>query len=82
MADHKPYVVIFKNSTPSSVIDEETKKVESQGGKIKQRFDSEIMKGFAATMPTSHADSIQSLSAGGKHEHIDYIEPDSEVKTQ
>ncbi|CAO1613817.1 unnamed protein product [Jaminaea pallidilutea] len=82
MADHKPYIVIFKGSADSSVIDKHAKEVESKGGKIKQRYDSEIMKGFAATMPTDHADMLTSLSSGGKHDEIDYVEPDSEVKTQ
>ncbi|CAO1625789.1 unnamed protein product [Parajaminaea phylloscopi] len=81
MSDHKPYIVIFKKDAPASKIDEHIKDVESKGGKIKQRFDSEIMRGFAATMPLDHGEGLTAASAGGKHEHIEYVEPDSEVRT-
>ncbi|PWN23895.1 hypothetical protein BCV69DRAFT_279804 [Microstroma glucosiphilum] len=79
MSSNKPYIVIFKQSASSGDIDSHIKEVESQGGKIKQRFDSEIMKGFAATMPQDHAQALTAKSGG---EHIDYVEPDSEVSTQ
>lgn len=39
-----PSISIFKGSADSSVIDKHAKEVESKGGKIKQRYDSEIMK--------------------------------------
>ncbi|PWY97451.1 hypothetical protein BCV70DRAFT_219282 [Testicularia cyperi] len=81
MADSKPYMVIFKDGTPQSAIDEQKSNVQKAGGTIKQVFDSSIMKGFAATMPQSFADELTTASVGGKHEHIEYVEPDSEVKT-
>lgn len=57
---------IFKQSASSADIDSHIKDVESQGGKVKQRFDSEIMKGFAATMPQDHAQALTAKS-GGEH---------------
>lgn len=67
----KPYIVIFKDNCPSSKIDEHISDVEAKGGKVKQRFDSEIMKGFAATMPEEHASILEERGKGGKDEHID-----------
>ncbi|CDU26050.1 uncharacterized protein SPSC_06217 [Sporisorium scitamineum] len=81
MAEHKPYMVIFKDGTPQSAIEEQKTKVQQAGGTIKQTFDSSIMKGFAATLPDSFAQELTTASVGGKHEHIEYVEPDSEVKT-
>ncbi|CBQ72676.1 conserved hypothetical protein [Sporisorium reilianum SRZ2] len=81
MAEHKPYMVIFKDGCPASAIEEQKAKVQQAGGTIKQTFDSSIMKGFAATLPDSFAQELTTASVGGKHEHIEYVEPDSEVKT-
>ncbi|CAO1629198.1 unnamed protein product [Sympodiomycopsis kandeliae] len=82
MADHKPYIVIFKQNASADTIQSHIAEVESKGGKVKQRFDSEIMKGFAASMPEEHGQNLTKASSGGNHEHIEYVEPDSEVKTQ
>ncbi|PWN53925.1 hypothetical protein IE53DRAFT_383562 [Violaceomyces palustris] len=81
MTDHKPYIVIFKSDAPQSAIDEQKAKIKEQGGTLKQVFDSEIMRGFSATMPQAFAQDLTTASLGGKHEHIEYVEPDSEVKT-
>jgi len=32
-------------------------------------------------MPESHGQALTESSAGGKHEHIDYVEPDGSVST-
>ncbi|PWN99596.1 hypothetical protein FA09DRAFT_328398 [Tilletiopsis washingtonensis] len=77
----KPYMVIFKNSAPKSAIEQEIKAIEEAGGTLKQRFDSDIMRGFAAAVPETYAKGLEAKSVNGQHEHIEYIEPDSEVKT-
>ncbi len=67
----KSYMVIFNNEAPASAIDEQIKACEQKGGKVTQRFDGgSILKGFAASMPDEHAQSLQSLTEGGKHEHM------------
>ncbi|KAJ1022092.1 hypothetical protein NDA18_005326 [Ustilago nuda] len=81
MAEHKPYMVIFKDGTPQSAIDEQKSKIQQAGGTVKQTFDSSIMRGFAATIPDNFSQELTTASAGGKHEHIEYVEPDNEVKT-
>ncbi|KAL9939628.1 hypothetical protein V8E36_001445 [Tilletia maclaganii] len=79
MSDRKSYIVIFKKDAPQSEIDSQVADVEKQGGKISQRYDG-LMKGFAATIPETHALALSSASEGGKHPHIDYVEPDQEVR--
>ncbi|PWN35310.1 uncharacterized protein FA14DRAFT_39994 [Meira miltonrushii] len=81
MSSNKSYIVIFKDDAPSSKIDEEIKKVTDAGGKITQRYDSSIMKGFAAQMPENLVQSYTSLTAGSKHDYLSYIEPDQQVHT-
>lgn len=61
---------IFKSGAPKSAIDAAVDEVKQQGGTIKQRFDSDIMMGFAATMPTEHAAALTKASEGGAHEHM------------
>ncbi|GAC95992.1 hypothetical protein PHSY_003570 [Pseudozyma hubeiensis SY62] len=80
MAELRPYIVIFKDGTPQSAIDEYKSKLQRAGGTITQTFDS-IVKGFAATIPDNVAHELTTASAGGKHEHIEYVEPGGEVKT-
>jgi len=70
MAEHKPYMVIFKEGTPKSAIEEQKAAVQKAGGTIKQTFDSSIMKGFAATLPDQMAQELTTASVGGKHEHM------------
>lgn len=60
----KAYNIIFKNETPKSVIDAEIADVKAKGGEIRQQYDSDFLKGFAATLPE---DKIQAL---GNHEHM------------
>ncbi|KAK0521609.1 hypothetical protein OC834_006595 [Tilletia horrida] len=79
MSDHKSFIVIFKKDAPQSEIDSQVSDIEKQGGKITQRYDG-LMKGFAASMPQTTALALTSASEGGKHPHIDYIEPDQEVR--
>ncbi|KAE8210894.1 hypothetical protein CF327_g5292 [Tilletia walkeri] len=79
MSDNKSFIVIFKKDAPQSEIDSQVSEIESQGGKITQKYEG-LMKGFAAQMPQNIALGLTSASEGGKHPHIDYIEPDSEVR--
>lgn len=72
---------IFKDDAPSTKIEEEVKKVTDAGGKITQRYDSSIMKGFAAQLPENLAQSYNSLTASSNHEYLSYIEPDQQVST-
>ncbi|EPQ27556.1 uncharacterized protein PFL1_04694 [Pseudozyma flocculosa PF-1] len=81
MSEHKPFMVVFKEGAPQSAIDEQKQRIESQGGKIKQTFDSPIIRGFSATIPDAIASELTTQSTGGGHEHIEYLEPDSEVRT-
>ncbi|CAD6889104.1 unnamed protein product [Tilletia controversa] len=79
MSDHKSFIVIFKKDAPQSEIDSQVSEIESQGGKITQKYEG-LMKGFAAQMPPTIATALSSASEGGKHPHIDYVEPDQEVR--
>lgn len=61
---------IFKDNVDKSVIDSEIAQVEKEGGSITQRYDSSIMRGFAARLPEAKAQSYASLTEGGKHDHM------------
>ncbi|KDN45933.1 hypothetical protein K437DRAFT_246758 [Tilletiaria anomala UBC 951] len=78
----KPYMVIFRDGAPQASIDAQIADIEGKGGKVTHKYNSSIMRGFAATIPDDHAQTLRAVSEGGKHEHIEYIEPDSEVRTQ
>lgn len=54
------FIVTFKTDTPASVIDKEVADVEAQGGSISQKYDSDFLKGFAATLPEG---KVQTLSS-------------------
>ncbi|KAN0064102.1 hypothetical protein ACQY0O_003266 [Thecaphora frezii] len=82
MSDLKPFIVVFKEGAPQSAIDEHKQKIEAEGGSIRQVFDSSIMRGFSATIPSATAEQLTAQSLGGKHEHIEYLEPDGEVRIQ
>lgn len=49
---------IFKQSANVTDINEAAKLVEQQGGIIKQRYNADIMRGFAAHMPAALADKF------------------------
>ncbi|PWN45445.1 hypothetical protein IE81DRAFT_320205 [Ceraceosorus guamensis] len=78
----KPYIVIYKQGAPDSEIDAEIARVQKAGGKLKQRYDSPIMRGFAAVMPENFAQGLTTKSLAGGDAQIEYVEPDSEVHTQ
>jgi hypothetical protein len=61
---------IFKNSAPKAAIDQEIKAIEEAGGTLKQRFDSDIMRGFAAAVPETYAQGLEAKSVNGQHEHM------------
>ncbi|KAK3829198.1 MAG: protease propeptide/inhibitor [Benniella sp.] len=73
-------IVIFKDNTPQSEIDEAVRQVESSGGRITQRYNT-LMLGFAATFPEAEA-SINALNALNSHPQLDYMEDDGVVRTQ
>ncbi|POY72337.1 hypothetical protein BMF94_4639 [Rhodotorula taiwanensis] len=72
------YIVAFKSGddVEASAIDDACAKVESNGGTIKHKYNSKVMKGFAG----SFSDDLKAELE--KHPHVKYIEPDSEVTTQ
>ncbi|KAI8048034.1 uncharacterized protein B0P05DRAFT_500552 [Gilbertella persicaria] len=70
------YIVTFKRDTPSEVIEEKIKEVESSGAKIVHRYDSAI-KGFSVSVPD---ESVNALSFDS--DHITGVEADGEVTTQ
>ncbi|KAK0547273.1 hypothetical protein OC845_004200, partial [Tilletia horrida] len=70
---------IYKKDAPQAQIDSQIADIEGQGGKITQKYEG-LMKGFAAQIPPHIATALSSESEGGKHPHIDYVEPDSEVR--
>lgn len=61
---------IFKDSADQSTIDSYISQVQSKGGKLKQRFDSDIMKGFCADMPEEQSQEFMTLTKGREHEHM------------
>lgn len=61
---------IFKSHVSPDKIQSHISDVEGKGGKVKQRFDSDIMKGFAASMPDEHGQSLMAASKGGTHEEM------------
>jgi hypothetical protein len=61
---------IFKDDASKAVIDAEVIQVEKEGGTITQRYDSSIMRGFAAILPEEMAQSYASLTEGGKHDFM------------
>ena len=66
----KSYIVIFKEDAPKSAIDDQIKQIESNGGSITHRYDSDIMRGFAAKVEDKHADQLKVSTEGGAHEHM------------
>ncbi|TFK54335.1 protease propeptide/inhibitor [Heliocybe sulcata] len=72
------YIVVFKQSASQEEIDKYAQDINSNGGEIKDRYDS-IMKGFSATIPAQFLLQMQNSLQDGP---IDYIEPDGVVTTQ
>ncbi|GAA5856576.1 hypothetical protein JCM8547_005873 [Rhodosporidiobolus lusitaniae] len=70
------YIVAFKTDDASvAALDELASHVESQGGSIKHRYNSKIMKGFAGSFSEDVKAEIE------KHPAVKYVEPDSAVST-
>ncbi|KAF9348214.1 hypothetical protein BGX26_000363 [Mortierella sp. AD094] len=67
-------IVVFKKGTELSVIDAAVKDVESQGGKIKHRYNSALL-GFSAEVPDV------GINALNTHAEVDYVEADGKVST-
>ncbi|KAF8977394.1 hypothetical protein BGZ46_007419 [Entomortierella lignicola] len=69
----RKFIVVFKKGSPQSEIDAAEKRVESDGGKVTQRYKSSIL-GFAAEVPDSLVNTLEG------NEHVEYVEPDTEVR--
>lgn len=61
---------IFKDGADQSAINAQIADVEKEGGSITHRYESSFMKGFAAKMPETKAQSFATMTEGGKHEHM------------
>ncbi|KZV73348.1 serine proteinase inhibitor IA-1 [Peniophora sp. CONT] len=73
------YIVVFNKSTSAEDIEKEIAAVEAAGGEVHQKYTTSL-KGFSATIPESHLQSLKNLQGdGGKIQHI---EADGEVHTQ
>lgn len=68
----KNYIVTLKDSASDADVAALKELVTSAGGKITSEY--LLIKGFAAELPEDHANTL------GTHEHVNSIEPDSEVK--
>ncbi|EGG10752.1 putative protease inhibitor, partial [Melampsora larici-populina 98AG31] len=74
--DTRDYIITFKAETTTEELDKYEKDILSKGGKIRHKYDSTIMKGFAVSVP---ANSLQALS---DNPGIQNVEPDQVVTTQ
>ncbi|KAF8637049.1 hypothetical protein AX16_010904 [Volvariella volvacea WC 439] len=70
------YIVVFKDSATEAQIQEYVNRVNNSGGAVSHTYDVPGLKGFAATIPDSFLENLQSDSV------IDYVEPDQIVTTQ
>jgi hypothetical protein len=61
---------IFKEDASQAAIDAHIIEVEKAGGTITQKYDSSIMRGFAAKLPEEKAREYEVAVQGGKHEHM------------
>ncbi|KAJ1970923.1 hypothetical protein H4R34_005906, partial [Dimargaris verticillata] len=71
----KRFMVIFKKGTPNKVVQDSIEAVKKQGGDIHHEYTS-LMQGYSATLPEGFCQQLQG------HEHIHFVEPDTEVHTQ
>ncbi|KAF9570543.1 hypothetical protein EC968_001713 [Mortierella alpina] len=69
------FIVVFKAETPEAEIEKAIEEVQNKGGKITQRYESSLL-GFAATLPSGFVGTLEA------NEHVDYVEPDGEVRIQ
>lgn len=66
----RPTPSIFKDDAGQAEIDAQIAEVTKEGGSVTQRYDSSIMRGFAAKMPETKAQSYEVMTKGGKHPHM------------
>lgn len=71
-AQHTTYIVVFKNGTSKTVIEQVMASIESAGGSIGHRYDSALL-GFSAQVPTAMLRTLES------HPHVDFVEQDQVV---
>ncbi|KAI0305697.1 hypothetical protein B0F90DRAFT_1700154 [Multifurca ochricompacta] len=75
------YIVVFKKTASQDAIDNQASQVNENGGFVKNKFDSIILKGFSAEIPDTYLLTLQSNLSQDDNQ-IDYIEADSQVTTQ
>ncbi|GAA6056536.1 hypothetical protein JCM3770_006866 [Rhodotorula araucariae] len=81
MSGLNSYIVVFKPESDgphasADAIADLASKVEGSGGKIKHRYDSKVMRGFAGTLSEDLKAELE------QHPGVKYIEPDQAVTTQ
>ncbi|KAI0266770.1 hypothetical protein BC834DRAFT_969288 [Gloeopeniophorella convolvens] len=73
------YIVVFKNSASSETISKQADEVSSNGGVVKDRFDSNVLKGFAAEIPDAYFAALQSNLQGTEINYIGELHTDASV---
>lgn len=73
---NKPMIVAFKDDASKDDIDAQLKDIESKGGKLVKHFAGDVIKGFSAEIPSDHVSTLE------QHPAVQFVEPDSEIKTQ
>ncbi|GAA6062332.1 hypothetical protein JCM10212_006582 [Sporobolomyces blumeae] len=73
------YIVVFKKDSEAEASDDHIStccdKVEKNGGEIKHRYTSKVMRGFAGTMTEDLKKEFE------QHPGVKYVEPDGAVST-
>jgi len=81
MALNCRYIVVFKKDASQDTIDRQADGVNANGGSVKHKYYSMIMKGFSAEIPEVYLLALQS-NLLQPDSPIAYIEPDSEFSIQ
>ncbi|KAL4399297.1 hypothetical protein ACI68E_003674 [Malassezia pachydermatis] len=74
-------MVIFKSNATKADVDDIVNDVTTQGGTVRQRYDAEFLRGFAAAMPSAYAQRLLAATKDGQHPTIEYMEADQSVST-
>ncbi|KAG6878477.1 hypothetical protein C0992_008102 [Termitomyces sp. T32_za158] len=74
MSDQPRYIIVFKPNVTKEQVDKYAEEVDSNGGKVTNRYDS-VLNGFAAHLPNTYFQNLQGDDA------IDYIGACSFSKT-
>jgi len=78
------YMVMCKIDAKPEELASVKQRLEGEGLIITHEFDSVVARGFGVEIPANKAPLIETYvkDLQADHEHIDYIEPDGEVRTQ